>query len=183
MERFHRAVPFTRQLYHRICRWSVWRRRFIGYDLDGNTYWEEKDESHSVRPRRMFEPRVESPFVHGYFDMAPVAWVQWLRHARVQPPTLEELAKDEQRVQMIQARAAFKQQEQLWNKQQAEQRIEQNLAEELQRTQQLKQPHSAQQQQQQQQEDAQADPWKEQQQKDQQEQEHTKTEIKPAQRG
>lgn len=132
---FQRLVPLRTQLYYRwrSLRWVPLRRKFfIGYDLDGNTYWEFNPDN-SPRARRLFEPRTAQENVHSYFGMIPVAWVQWLRYARHSHPSLQDLANEELRVDRMRALAAARNQEQLWNKDIAEQRIQENLVEELNR--------------------------------------------------
>ncbi|KAM0436964.1 hypothetical protein ACHAPT_002680 [Fusarium lateritium] len=72
-----------------------WRKRFLmGYDLQGNTYWEfrltrglEGDE----RWRRIVNyPRSTH---YSSVKVSP-QWHQWLRHTRQDPPTVEEQEGD-----------------------------------------------------------------------------------------
>ncbi|KAG6012509.1 hypothetical protein E4U43_007748 [Claviceps pusilla] len=69
-----------------------WRKRFfIGYDLQGNTYWEFKLTSSETRLRRIVHyPRSTHL---SQVQVSPL-WHQWLRHMRAQPPSLEEQQGD-----------------------------------------------------------------------------------------
>lgn len=170
---FQSILPLRKQIYYKwrsLRNVPLRRKFFVGYDLDGNTYWEfSLDKTVATRPRRIFEPRVAQVNIHSYFDMIPIQWAQWLRYSRKYHPSLEELAKEEIRVEQLRARAAFRDQEQSWNRDMADQRIEENLQKELHR---LNHP--------QQQE---ADPWKEAAAKEEAAKQNTQTEIPPVKRG
>lgn len=68
---------------------------FIGYDLQGNTYWELKNHNNPGRMRRIIEPQ-DSRINLCDYKPAP-QWMQWLRFARPSAPTLEELISDQMR--------------------------------------------------------------------------------------
>ncbi|KAF2243938.1 hypothetical protein BU26DRAFT_554706 [Trematosphaeria pertusa] len=79
-----------------------WRRRWlVGFDLEGNTYWEFKDALHSHRNRRIVKYGRRTH----YGDVAvPPPWMQWLRHTRFEPPTVAEQRSDvfrQQRIKML----------------------------------------------------------------------------------
>lgn len=176
LKQFQVLVPFRKQLYFkwRSLRNVPFRNKFfVGYDLDGNTYWEfSLDKSVATRPRRIFEPRISQVNIHSYFEMIPIQWVQWLRYSRKYHPSLEDLAKEEVRVEQLRALSAFRNEEQKWNREMADQRIEENLQRELHR---LNTPTPDQTQ-------VNEDPWKEAENKDQEEKQ-IPTEIKPTKRG
>ncbi|KAK5990203.1 NADH-ubiquinone oxidoreductase assembly factor N7BML [Cladobotryum mycophilum] len=73
-----------------------WRRRFlVGFDLEGNTYWEFRltrgTEESSERWRRIVDyPR------SAHYSQVKVSpqWHQWLRYTRRDPPSLEEQQSD-----------------------------------------------------------------------------------------
>ncbi|KAK9436157.1 hypothetical protein VB005_10964 [Metarhizium brunneum] len=76
-----------------------WRKRFfIGYDLQGNTYWEFRlakpspgtSPSDSRWRRIVHYPRSTH---YSQVKVSPL-WHQWLRHTRRDPPSLEEQAGD-----------------------------------------------------------------------------------------
>ncbi|PRT55505.1 NADH-ubiquinone oxidoreductase assembly factor N7BML [Wickerhamiella sorbophila] len=106
-------IPWTRQLWHRwkALRNVPWRKSwFVGYDLDGNSYWESTDYNNPYRLRR----RVEWGNKKHMADFRAVPqWMQWLRHARPHPPTLEELIADQRRQQQLKLLA--QQADQRWN--------------------------------------------------------------------
>ncbi|KAK9323733.1 hypothetical protein V1517DRAFT_90029 [Lipomyces orientalis] len=96
---------FLRSLY---LRWKAlpkvpFRKRFlIGTDLEGNTFWEWHNLNNPGRPRRMVELRTAK---RDYVDYKlPPQWSQWLRHVRIEPPSIEELMKEEARLASIQAK-------------------------------------------------------------------------------
>ncbi|ODQ81539.1 hypothetical protein BABINDRAFT_159815 [Babjeviella inositovora NRRL Y-12698] len=99
MERLNGKVTPFKQLFHKWCalRNVPWRTKFfIGYDLNGNTYWEWTNDGNFLRMRRIKETVKERAFIADTFDTPP-QWMQWLRHMRKEHPTLEELIADEQR--------------------------------------------------------------------------------------
>ncbi|KAM5351487.1 hypothetical protein ACJ41O_004210 [Fusarium nematophilum] len=68
-----------------------WRKRFLmGYDLQGNTYWEfrlTRGAESNERWRRIVKyPR------SAHYSSVKVSpqWHQWLRHTRQEPPSVEE---------------------------------------------------------------------------------------------
>jgi NADH dehydrogenase [ubiquinone] 1 alpha subcomplex assembly factor 2 len=69
-----------------------WRRKWlIGFDLEGNTFWEFKDALHAGRTRRIVK---YSHWVHHSDVNLPPQWVQWLRQTRFEPPSLAEQQAD-----------------------------------------------------------------------------------------
>lgn len=94
-------IPWTRQLWHRwkALRNVPWRKRwFVGYDLEGNSYWELMDYNNPYRLRR----KVELGRKMHIADFKPMPqWMQWLRHARPTPPTVEELLADLHRQEQL----------------------------------------------------------------------------------
>ncbi|KAI9193039.1 uncharacterized protein BJ171DRAFT_535092 [Polychytrium aggregatum] len=93
-----------------INRWQViplpWRRdRFVGYDLDGNMYFEGppiREGTHYPRRRVAYADGRE------HFDQyepnsIPVQWQAWMRHTRPAEPTIQELiASEEQKQRTLQ---------------------------------------------------------------------------------
>ncbi|KAL2270356.1 hypothetical protein VTJ83DRAFT_2540 [Remersonia thermophila] len=108
-------LPFS-PLLRAWYKWKMlrlpWRRKFlIGFDLNGNTYWEFLDRgaprppppgqatSSSSPPSRTrptpialrWRRIVHYPRGTHHGDVAvPPAWHQWLRHTRADPPSIEE---------------------------------------------------------------------------------------------
>ncbi|KAH7162573.1 hypothetical protein B0J13DRAFT_517830 [Dactylonectria estremocensis] len=86
-----------------------WRKRYLmGYDLEGNTYWEfrlTRGTGTGERWRRIVNyPR------GAHYSQVKVnpQWHQWLRHTRQEPPTLEEQHDDvlrQARVKVLAAQA------------------------------------------------------------------------------
>ncbi|CAN6664920.1 hypothetical protein TRVA0_036S00936 [Trichomonascus vanleenenianus] len=88
-------VTPLKQMYHkwRALKSVPFRKKwFIGYDLDGNTFWEFQNYNDPLRMRRIVEYKAKNL---NYVDYKiPPQWHQWLRHNRPASPTLEELAAD-----------------------------------------------------------------------------------------
>ncbi|KKY25075.1 hypothetical protein UCRPC4_g02132 [Phaeomoniella chlamydospora] len=69
-----------------------WRKKFlIGQDLQGHTYWELKDTLNAQRMRRMVKYRRSTQYSE--VKVSP-QWHQWLRHTRIDPPSLQEQQAD-----------------------------------------------------------------------------------------
>ncbi|ORY07652.1 hypothetical protein BCR34DRAFT_489283 [Clohesyomyces aquaticus] len=81
-----------------------WRTKWlVGYDLQGNTFWEFKDAMNSNRNRRIIK---YSRWTHyGDVNVGPL-WMQWLRHTRFEPPSLAEQQANVVRQQQIKVLAA-----------------------------------------------------------------------------
>lgn len=105
--------------------WLKWRslknipfrkKFFIGYDLNGNTYWEFYLENPNERRRRIVEYRDPAPH---YINSAtskdlPPQCMMWLRRTRPDFPTLTELANDVARQERMKILA--KQADERWRK-------------------------------------------------------------------
>ncbi|KAJ3280098.1 hypothetical protein HK104_000907 [Borealophlyctis nickersoniae] len=85
-----------------------------GYDLDGNKYLEAppvalKQIDHvaaSDKTRRSIEYADGRTGVQAFDgEVIPVQWQSWLRHTRKDPPTIEELQRDEAQKQLTIQRA------------------------------------------------------------------------------
>ena len=64
-------------------------RKFVGKDLNGNMYYEEASQRRGRRTIEYFDGRNH---VSQYeTNDIPVEWQSWLRHTRVDFPSLEEL--------------------------------------------------------------------------------------------
>ena len=72
-----------------------WRRQFlVGQDLNGNTYWEFRDNLRSDnRMRRIVKGRRNMPLGDIQAQISPM-WHQWLRHTREPAPTMVEQQMD-----------------------------------------------------------------------------------------
>lgn len=102
MEHIQGKVTPFRQAYLKWCslRTVPFRKKFfIGYDLDGNTYWEFHNYNNPYRPRRIVEYR-ETNLNWVDYKMPP-QWMQWLRYTRPHYPTLEELYNDKVRQEVL----------------------------------------------------------------------------------
>lgn len=102
MEHIQGKVTPFRQAY---LRWRSLRnvpfrkKFFIGYDLDGNTYWEFHNDNNPLRPRRIVEYRENKGNWVDY--KMPPQWMQWLRFTRPHYPTLQELYADKVRQEIL----------------------------------------------------------------------------------
>ncbi|ODV62245.1 uncharacterized protein ASCRUDRAFT_90209 [Ascoidea rubescens DSM 1968] len=98
-----KVTPFQR-IWHRwrSLRNVPFRKKFfIGYDLNGNTYWEFFLENINAnqRLRRIIHYRDNRK--HFEKQEIPTQWMQWLRYTRTRHPTLTELLADVQRQQAM----------------------------------------------------------------------------------
>ena len=75
----------------------------VGFDLQGNTFWEFKDALHSLRNRRIAKYHRSTHY--GDVNISP-GWMQWLRHTRFEPPTVQEQQAEVQRQMNIKLLAA-----------------------------------------------------------------------------
>ncbi|RKP11710.1 hypothetical protein BJ684DRAFT_12570 [Piptocephalis cylindrospora] len=73
-----------------------WRKAwFIGLDVRGNEYYEQKQPTFPGRPvRRWVQPAMKTMDLFEETHI-PVQWQSWLRHRRPQPPTEEDIQADE----------------------------------------------------------------------------------------
>ena len=80
---------------------AVTRKRHVGVDLHGNDYFLHQ-EYPDQPARRVVQYKDATP------DLAsvPMLWHTWLRGHRDQPPSLDELRADEQRLSALQQRVA-----------------------------------------------------------------------------
>lgn len=94
----NKVTPFQR-LWHqwKSLRNVPFRKKwFVGYDLDGNSYWEFSNVNNPVgRLRRIVQYRVRKGNFTDY--KLPPMWLQWLRHTRRESPSLFQLIAEEQR--------------------------------------------------------------------------------------
>ncbi|KAJ4268542.1 hypothetical protein NW762_002605 [Fusarium torreyae] len=87
--------PIARTWYKWKALRLPWRKRFlVGYDLQGNTYWEfrlTRGAESNERWRRIVKyPR------SAHYSSVKVSpqWHQWLRHTREEPPSVDEQQGD-----------------------------------------------------------------------------------------
>ncbi|KAI9012929.1 hypothetical protein BC832DRAFT_270946 [Gaertneriomyces semiglobifer] len=76
-----------------------WRsQRFVGHDPNGHMYFEGAPRADG-RARRIIQyPTFSQPTYHEYDPTdIPVQWQAWLRYVRSEPPTIEEIQRDEAR--------------------------------------------------------------------------------------
>lgn len=107
MEPLKDIVPKWRQVYYqwKSLRNIPFRKQFfIGYDLQGNTFWELYNYNNPLRMRRIVFPKKANQNLVDYH--LPPQWVQWLRHARPEAPSLKELIDDQNRQIAIKIKAA-----------------------------------------------------------------------------
>lgn len=92
------GIKWKTQLWHRwrALRNVPFRRKwFVGYDLEGNSYWELTDHNNPTRLRRKVS--LDKPYFH-FSDFKPhPMWMQWMQFTRPEPPSLEDLRADAQR--------------------------------------------------------------------------------------
>ncbi|KAI8353819.1 hypothetical protein B0O80DRAFT_451587 [Mortierella sp. GBAus27b] len=81
-------------------------RRLAGKDRDGNLYFEKPDPNGGRYPRRTVE-LADPQLSEANYDDANIAvqWQAWLRNTRRDPPTTDEIQRDEARKQLTMTRA------------------------------------------------------------------------------
>ncbi|TKA30699.1 hypothetical protein B0A50_02419 [Salinomyces thailandicus] len=89
-------------------RWKTlrlpWRRQFlVGADLAGNTFWEFKDALQANRWRRIVKYSQQAHYAD--VKISP-QWHQWLRHTRIDAPSIQEQQYDVSRQEMMKQLAA-----------------------------------------------------------------------------
>ncbi|KAF9970689.1 hypothetical protein BGZ73_006563 [Actinomortierella ambigua] len=125
------SAPKTLTLSRRIA--LSWRSMFpgqgrtlVGKDAAGNLYFERPDPNGGWNPRRTVE-LADPSLQYANYDEANLAvqWQAWLRNTRRQPPTLEEIQRDDARKQLTITRAKILDQE--WEERKAELRLQKEL--------------------------------------------------------
>ncbi|KAI8942796.1 hypothetical protein NX059_000839 [Plenodomus lindquistii] len=96
--------PIRRAWYQWKMKRFPWRKKWlVGFDLQGNTFWEFKDALHSLRNRRIAQYARSTHLSE--VNVSP-SWMQWLRHTRYDPPSVAEQRLDMQRQERIKVLAA-----------------------------------------------------------------------------
>ncbi|KAI8326956.1 hypothetical protein EDC96DRAFT_544852 [Choanephora cucurbitarum] len=93
-------------LNYKTSRFPWKKHALIGYDLQGNEYWDCPNPL-GGRMKRWVQLAEVGNNDHTVFhqNKLPVQWQAWLRHTRNTVPTMEELVLDEKRKALIQGRA------------------------------------------------------------------------------
>ncbi|KAG2221776.1 hypothetical protein INT45_003416 [Circinella minor] len=82
-----------------------WKRHvMVGWDLTGNEYWEMPNPNHPKGRWKRWVQMKEGGDDVGVFseNQLPVQWQAWLRHTRYEPPAIQELVKEQQRLTRLQ---------------------------------------------------------------------------------
>lgn len=109
MERIQGKVSPWRQIWHR---WKSLRgvplRRswFVGYDLEGNSFWEFRIERGGKLRRRVEYLEKRGSIAEYSMKKVDPRWSSWLTFTRPTPPSLHELVAEEQRQQVMKLLAA-----------------------------------------------------------------------------
>ncbi|CAD6502766.1 BgTH12-05356 [Blumeria graminis f. sp. triticale] len=83
-----------------------WRKRFlVGLDLHGNTFWEFRNTLFADQDRLRRIVNFSRATHYSEVQISP-PWHQWLRHTRVDPPSLAEQSQDIQRQEQMKVLAA-----------------------------------------------------------------------------
>ncbi|TFB04788.1 NADH-ubiquinone oxidoreductase assembly factor N7BML [Trichoderma ghanense] len=102
--------PFAQAWYKWKALRLPWRRRFfIGFDLQGNTFWEFRHTRGAQETGERWRRIVSYPrSTHLSQVKVSPQWHQWLRHARREPPSLDEQRAEavrQERIKMLAAQA------------------------------------------------------------------------------
>lgn len=109
MERIKIKVPLVKRLYNtyfKLAKVPFRRKWFRGYDLEGNSYWEF--QLSSTLPKRRMVKQIQKTGLA--FDVPPM-WSQWLRFMKSDPPQLEDLIREEERVRRLKELVRFREME------------------------------------------------------------------------
>ncbi|KAL7822468.1 hypothetical protein V8C26DRAFT_389040 [Trichoderma gracile] len=100
--------PFAQAWYKWKALRLPWRRRFlIGFDLQGNTFWEFRHTRGAQDSAERWRRIVSYPrSTHLSQVKVSPQWHQWLRHARRDPPSLDEQRAEAVRQERIKLLAA-----------------------------------------------------------------------------
>ncbi|PTB67460.1 hypothetical protein BBK36DRAFT_1116397 [Trichoderma citrinoviride] len=100
--------PFAQAWYKWKALRLPWRRRFfIGFDLQGNTFWEFRHHRGASDSGERWRRIVSYPrSTHLSSVKVSPQWHQWLRHARREPPSLDEQRAEAVRQERIKLLAA-----------------------------------------------------------------------------
>ncbi|KAL6871090.1 hypothetical protein J3F83DRAFT_734213 [Trichoderma novae-zelandiae] len=100
--------PFAQAWYKWKALRLPWRRRFlIGFDLQGNTFWEFRHTRGSQDTGERWRRIVAYPRSTHYSQVrVSPQWHQWLRHTRREPPSLDEQRAEAVRQERIKLLAA-----------------------------------------------------------------------------
>ncbi|KAG2197822.1 hypothetical protein INT47_009703 [Mucor saturninus] len=85
-----------------------WKKHaLIGYDLNGNEYWDCPNPLGGRMKRwvQMHDKDDNNDLTRFSQDSVPVQWQAWLRHNRNVAPTIQDLLQDERRIAIVQGRA------------------------------------------------------------------------------
>lgn len=117
--------------------------RYMGRDLEGNSFYEYPGFSADRRPKRTVQYKDPSDVWNyiGGGKRLPVQWSMWLSHTRQHPPALEELQRDLERQKRVLVNAALIEVRDMEERQERL-RLEQSLKEENARRAQIEQPQS-----------------------------------------
>lgn len=81
-----------------------WRSKFVGRDLYGNKFYEYPSTTDDPRRTRRMVKYLDKGKITEYAIgglKLPVQWSAWLAHTRRDPPSVEELLRDDERQRIV----------------------------------------------------------------------------------
>ena len=97
-----------------------WRKKFFrGFDLDGNTFYEQYNPLTPHKLRRTVKYLKDGHYTDN--NVTP-QWMSWMRHTREHPPTIEELMQEAHRIQSTRQNALLINQK--WEEERARLKLE-----------------------------------------------------------
>ncbi|KAI9250542.1 hypothetical protein BDA99DRAFT_522793 [Phascolomyces articulosus] len=92
------------KLIYKVNRFPWKKHVMVGWDLAGNEYWEMPNPNHPAGRWKRWVQMKEGGDDVGVFEenKLPVQWQAWLRHTRYEPPAIQELVKEQHRLQRLQ---------------------------------------------------------------------------------
>ncbi|KAI9314778.1 hypothetical protein BX666DRAFT_1839178, partial [Dichotomocladium elegans] len=94
------------RLFYKVNQFPWKKHVMVGWDLDGNEYWEMPNPNNPAGRWKRWVQLKESPGDVGLFEenKLPVQWQAWLRHTRYEPPTIQDLVNEQQRLARLRER-------------------------------------------------------------------------------
>ncbi|CDS05720.1 hypothetical protein LRAMOSA08248 [Lichtheimia ramosa] len=94
------------RLIYKTSRFPWKKHVMVGWDLDGNEYWEMPNPNNPEGRWKRWVQLKEHDGDVGLFEenKLPVQWQAWLRHTRFEAPRIQELVQEQRRLAILRER-------------------------------------------------------------------------------